>query len=88
MRLNLTEIDATIAGRLKPGFAVGRLARPERVLLRLGVAELLFEKRASGVLAAYTDLAAEFGDEKSPGFVNGLLAAVARKTTQASSEEE
>ncbi|MFP5225537.1 MAG: transcription antitermination protein NusB [Actinomycetota bacterium] len=83
VRLNLNEIDAKISEKLRPGFAVNRLNRPDRVLLRLGMAELLFEKSPSSVLAGYTDLAAEFGDEKSPGFVNGLLAAVAQEPSVA-----
>lgn len=83
VHLNLKEIDAMIAARLKPGFAVGRLERPDRVLLRLGIAELIFEHKASGVISAYTDLAGAFGGDKSPGFVNGVLAAIARETKSA-----
>jgi transcription antitermination protein NusB len=79
VRFNLREIDTKISEKLRPGFAVNRLNRPDRILLRLGIAELLFDRSPSGVLAAYTDLAAEFGDEKSPSFVNGLLSAVAKE---------
>ena len=74
------EIDALIAANLAAGWALNRLDRPLRALLRLGVYELVARADVSttSVIDEYMDVAHAFYDARETSFVNGLLDAVAR----------
>ena len=74
------EIDALIAANLATGWALNRLDRPLRALLRLGVYELVARADVSttSVIDEYMDVAHAFYDARETSFVNGLLDAVAR----------
>ena len=74
------EIDALIVANLASGWALERLDRPMRAILRAGTYELIARPdvpRAS-VITEYVDVAHAFFDKKESGFVNGLLDAVAK----------
>ena len=74
------EIDGLIAANLAKGWALDRLDRPMRAILRAGTYELVARPdvpRAS-VITEYVDVAKAFYDRKESGFVNGLLDAVAK----------
>ncbi len=76
---HLEEVDATIAGYLK-NWSPDRLARLDRIILRLGVAELLYfdDIPPKVTINEYVELSRLFGTDDSPGFVNGVLDAVRR----------
>lgn len=76
------EIDAMITAHLAAGWALDRLDRPMRGLLRAGVYELIArpDVPTAAVIDEYVDVAHAFYDAREAGFVNGLLDAVARKT--------
>ncbi len=75
------EIDAVIIAHLAAGWALDRLDRPMRGLLRAGVYELIGrpDVPTAAVIDEYVDVAHAFYDAREAGFVNGLLDAVARK---------
>ncbi|MDK2972670.1 MAG: transcription antitermination protein NusB [Candidatus Sumerlaeota bacterium] len=67
-------IDDAMAAALK-NWTEDRLTASIRAVLRLGTAELLFcaDIPARVSINEYIELAREFGDDDSPGFVNGVL---------------
>lgn len=75
-----SEIDALIAANLAAGWAIDRLDRPLRGLLRAGVYELIArpDVPVATVIDEYMDVAHAFYDVRETGFVNGLLDAVAK----------
>ncbi len=74
------EIDALIAGNLAEGWAIDRLDRPLRQILRAGAYELLgrADIPTGSIINEYLDVAHAFYDKKEKGFVNGVLDAIAR----------
>ncbi len=75
------EIDALIAANLAEGWAIDRLDRPLKGLLRAGVYELIArpDVPTATVIDEYLDVAHAFYDPRETKFVNGLLDAVARE---------
>lgn len=78
------ELDGLIAGKLAVGWALDRLDRPMRALLRAGVYELSAraDVPTAAVIDEYVDVAHAFYEAKEAGFVNGLLDAVASQVRQ------
>lgn len=76
------EIDALITANLGTGWALDRLDRPMRAILRAGVYELLArpDVPTATVINEYLDVAHAFYDAKETAFANALLDAVARQT--------
>ncbi|MBR5239773.1 MAG: transcription antitermination factor NusB [Clostridia bacterium] len=76
---NLTKVDETIATHVK-GYAFDRISKVSLAVLRLAVAEMLFDDSVpDGVAVSEAMAIAEtFEDEKSKTFVNGVLGAVSR----------
>jgi N utilization substance protein B len=74
------EIDTLITGKLAEGWALERLDRPMRAILRAGTYELIARPDfpVASVISEYVDVAKAFYDKKESGFVNGLLDAVAK----------
>ncbi|MEA3018440.1 MAG: transcription antitermination protein NusB [Sphingomonadales bacterium] len=74
------ELDALISARLAKGWALGRLDRPMRQILRAGAYELVARNDVptGSVISEYVDVAKAFYDRKEAAFVNGLLDAVAK----------
>jgi N utilization substance protein B len=73
------ELDERIAAHAR-NWRVDRMAAVDRNVLRLAAYELLHtETPASVVLDEAIELARDFGSERSPAFVNGVLDAIARE---------
>jgi N utilization substance protein B len=72
------EIDARIAAHAR-NWRLDRMAAVDRNLLRLAVYELIrTDTPAQVVINEAVELAHDFGGERSPAFINGVLDAVAR----------
>lgn len=70
---NLARLDEEIRV-LSPRWRIERMAAVDRNLLRLGISEILAGETAPlVVINACVELAKEFGDKGTPGFINGLL---------------
>ena len=75
------EIDTRIAEHAR-NWRLDRMAAVDRNLLRLAVYELLrTDTPAQVVINEAIELAHDFGGERSPAFINGVLDAVARAGT-------
>jgi N utilization substance protein B len=74
------EIDTAISGKLAQGWALERLDRSMRAILRAGTYELLAraDVPTATVITEYVDVANAFFDKREAGFVNGLLDAIAK----------
>jgi N utilization substance protein B len=74
------EIDGMITARLAEGWALARLDRPMRQILRAGAYELAarIDVPTGTIISEYVDVAKAFYDKKEAAFVNGLLDAVAK----------
>ncbi len=77
----LAEIDATINGALSGSWAVHRLDRTIRQVLRAGVYEILarINVPTAVIITEYVDVAHAFYDGAEPGFVNGVLDRLGRE---------
>lgn len=67
-----------------PDWPIEHVARVDKTVLRIGIAELLFAKEVDDVPARVAineavELAKKFGGESSPRFVNGVLGTVYRE---------
>lgn len=76
---HLEEIDREIEAHAKD-WSIGRIAKVDLSILRVAVYELLYE---TGIPVGATvneavEIAKAFGGDRSPGFVNGILGAVAK----------
>jgi N utilization substance protein B len=76
------EIDALISANLAEGWAIERLDRPLRQILRAGTYELLARADipTGSIISEYLDVAHAFYDRKEKGFVNGVLDTIAKAT--------
>jgi N utilization substance protein B len=82
------EIDVLVADHAR-NWRVGRMATVDRNVLRLGVYELLEgEVPHNIVINEAIELARDFGSDRSPAFVNGVLDAVARDVVDAAAPSE
>ena len=73
------ELDGVI-GQYAQGWALNRLAKVDLTILRMAVYEMLYmpEIPVGATVNEAVELAKRFGEEKSPGFINGILGSVAR----------
>ena len=78
---NAEAIDSLVVELSPRGWAAERLAAVDRTILRLGLFELAHrgDVPTGVVLSEAVELAESYGTDDSPRFVNGLLAAAARK---------
>jgi len=74
---NLTVIDTEIQ-KAAPEWPIDKIAKIDLAILRLGVYELAIEKKEPPkvIIDEAVELAKEFGNEKSPKFINGALGTV------------
>lgn len=74
------ELDATL-GPIAPEWPIEQIARMDRVVLRIGLYELEYEKDVPPkvVINEAVELAKAFGSENSSKFVNGVLGTVLRQ---------
>jgi len=77
-----------ILGEHARNWRIDRMAAVDRNILRLATLELVHtDTPASVVIDEAIELARRFGDDPSPGFVNGVLDAVARAVRGGASRE-
>ncbi len=76
---HIEEIDNEISAHAKD-WSIGRIAKVDLSILRIAVYELLYEPGipVGATVNEAVELAKEFGGEKSAGFINGVLGAVAK----------
>jgi N utilization substance protein B len=80
------EIDARIAECAR-NWRVDRMAAVDRNILRLATYEIVYTQTPEAVvLDEAVELARDFGAERSPAFVNGVLDAVARAENESGGE--
>jgi transcription antitermination protein NusB len=79
IRKHQPELDDTIRP-VAPEWPIEQIARMDRVILRIGVYELLFEKGVPPKVAINeaVELAKAFGGDNSSKFINGVLGTVLR----------
>ena len=75
------EIDRLIADKLTADWALDRLDKPMRQILRAGTYELLArpDVPVGAVISEYLDVTDAFYGQREKGFVNGILDAVAKE---------
>lgn len=66
------------------GWNVKRLPKADLTVLRLAVYEILFDEKVPAGVAVNeaVELAKQYGTDKSPRFVNGVLATIVRERSQ------
>ena len=76
---HMKEIDGEIAAHAAD-WSIGRIAKVDLSILRIAVYELLYERAipVGATVNEAVELAKEFGGEKSAGFINGVLGAIAK----------
>lgn len=83
------EIDG-IVGPAAPEWPVDQIAKIDKIILRIGVYELLFKREVPPKVAINeaVELAKAFGGENSSKFVNGVLGTIYRGSDVYEPEEE
>jgi|SRR5579862_6674717 len=78
------QLDDTIRP-VAPEWPIEQIARMDRIILRIGVYELLFEKGVPPKVAINeaVELAKAFGGDNSSKFINGVLGTVLRNQEEA-----
>ena len=73
------ELDGVI-GQYAQGWALNRLAKVDLTILRMAVYELKYmpEVPVGAAINEAVELAKAYGEDKSAGFINGILGSVAR----------
>ena len=73
------ELDGVI-GQYAQGWALNRLAKVDLTILRMAVYELKYmpEVPVGAAINEAVELAKAYGEDKSSGFINGILGSVAR----------
>jgi len=76
----LAQIDKLIDDKAK-GWSVSRMGKVDLTIIRLGVYEILFDDDvpASVAINEAVEIAKKFGQDKSNGFVNAILAKFAQE---------
>jgi transcription antitermination protein NusB len=76
----------TVLQPLAPDWPLDQIARMDRIILRIGAYELLFEQKAVPAKVAINEaveLAKGFGGENSSKFINGVLGTLLRQSEAA-----
>lgn len=70
----ISQIDPLIE-KAAPQFPISKIAKIDAAILRLSVFELMFEKKEPEkvIIDESVELAKQFGGDKSPSFINGVL---------------
>ncbi|MGB9867033.1 MAG: transcription antitermination factor NusB [Bacillota bacterium] len=78
-----SKIDCALAEAAK-GWSLPRMANIDRNILRIGCFELLFRSDipVSVAINEAVELAKKYGDDDSPKFINGVLAAIAKNVAE------
>lgn len=74
---NLPEIDSSIANAA-PEWPIDKIAKIDLAILRLSTYELLIDKKqpVKVIIDEAVEIAKSYGNDKSPSFVNGVLATI------------
>jgi transcription antitermination protein NusB len=86
---NSSELDATLQP-IAPEWPINQIARMDRIVLRIGTYELLYEKDEvppKVVINEAVELAKSFGGENSSKFINGVLGTVLKHQEEQSSQK-
>lgn len=77
---NLTQLDKLISGAASE-WPIPKIAKVDLAILRLAVYELMIDKKEPPkvVIDEAVEIAKEFGNSSSPGFVNGVLGTILKK---------
>ncbi|MEI7511427.1 MAG: transcription antitermination factor NusB [Candidatus Peregrinibacteria bacterium] len=76
--LHRAELDEALS-KNAPQWVVEKMAVIDRVLLEMGIYELLKTNTPHAiVMNEYIELAKEFGDDGTPAFINGVLSTIAK----------
>lgn len=71
---HLEEIDQSINEKVE-GWKTSRMAKVDLTLIRIAVYEIVYEKLPVGVsINEAVDISKKYGTDRSPAFVNGVLA--------------
>lgn len=72
---NQAALDAALTPYLKKGWQLARLAKPDLIILRLGLFEMQNapDVPAKVALNEAIELAKQFTDDQAKGFINGVL---------------
>jgi transcription antitermination protein NusB len=83
------ELD-TVLQPIAPEWPIDQIARMDRLILRMGLYELLYDKDVPPkvVINEAVELAKAFGGENSSKFINGVLGTVLRQQTETSESPE
>jgi transcription antitermination protein NusB len=89
VRENEQNIDGII-GPAAPEWPVDQIAKIDKIILRMGVYELLLQKEVPPkvVINEAVELAKSFGGENSSKFINGVLGTIYRGSDVYQPEEE
>jgi transcription antitermination protein NusB len=81
------ELDVVLQP-IAPEWPIDQIARMDRLILRIGLYELLYEKDVPPkvVINEAVELAKAFGGENSSKFINGVLGTVLRQRTEGDPE--
>lgn len=81
---NASKLDEVYRPLLKKGWSLERISTVDRMILRLAVFELLYEKKVpkAVVINEAVELAKSFAGEESSRFVNGILGRVLETEVQ------
>ena len=73
----------TIIKDAAPEFPIEKINKADLAILRLAIYELFFvkEEPSKVIIDEAIELAKEYGGDSSPGFINGALGKVIKKTT-------
>lgn len=75
-----SELD-TLIEQYSNGWKLERLGKAELAILRIAIYELLFDESVPDAVAINeaVELAKQYGDDKAPGFINGILGQLVKK---------
>lgn len=77
------EIDGLIAEYLKKDWEFSRVPKSEKAILRLGTAELLYMNIPKEIaINESVELAKQYAEMESKGYINGILNKIAQNHTQ------
>ena len=81
---NLSAIDETIEKNSK-GWKLNRIGKTELAILRVAVFEISFDEDVPGKVALNEaiELAKQYGSDKAPAFINGVLDSLITKADEA-----
>ncbi|HHU84771.1 MAG TPA: transcription antitermination factor NusB [Clostridiales bacterium] len=80
---NIAEIDELISKNLKTGWTIFRIPKIVLAILRIAITEIKYidEIPVSVAINEAVELAKKYATDKEKGFINGLLASIAKESS-------